>query len=177
MLKTWCALLTQDTVDILPPPLCSEEECHPKRLMSKCSTFKTKTLHTLLSGSQITSNPLSAISHQRVSKCLLHSLVTLLLSKRCSRESPNNSLLCSEERLSSIGIPERVWMRWNSPKLNPTWTILFPNINNIKMLLLKKKENLMKKKKMKKECDSIFRIIWMEYINFFFIFYFRFLSK
>jgi hypothetical protein len=66
-------------------------------------------------------------------------LVTLLLSKKCSRESLNNSLLCSEEKLSSIGILVKVWMRWNSLKLNLTWTIWYLNINNIKMLLLKKK--------------------------------------
>jgi len=153
MLKTWCALLTQDTVDILLPPLCSEEECHPKRSMNKCLTFKTKTHLTLLNGFQTTSNPPSVISHQKVSKCLLLSLVTLLLSKKCSRESLNNSLLCSEEKLSSIGILVKVWMRWNSLKLNLTWTIWYLNINNIKMLPLKKKVNMMKKKKMKKVLD------------------------
>merc|ERR1711907_43803 len=107
-------------VDILLPPLCSEEECHQKRLMNKCLMFKTKTHHTLLNGFQITSNPLSVISHQKVLKCLLLSLVTLLLSKKCSRESLNNSLLCSEEKLSSIGILVKVWMKWNSLKLNLT---------------------------------------------------------
>merc|ERR1712157_313864 len=106
------------TEDILPPPPCSEVECPPKRLMSKCSTSKTKTPLTSLSGSPTTSSPLFAISHQRVSRCLLPSLVTLLPSKRCSRESLSNSLLCSEERLSSIGTPVKVWMRWSS--LRPT---------------------------------------------------------
>jgi len=153
MLKTWCALLTQDTVDILLPPLCSEVECHLKRLMNKCLTSKTKTHLTSLNGSQITLNLLFVIFLQKVLKCLLLSLVTLLLSKKCSRESLNNSLLCSEEKLSYIGIPVKVWMRWNSLKLNLTWMISYLNINNIKMLPLKKKVNMMKKKKMKKECD------------------------
>ena len=152
MLKTWCVLLTQDTEDILLPPLCSEEECPPKRLTNKCSMFKTKTLHISLNGFQTTSNPPSVIFHQKVLKCLLLSLVTPLLSKKCSRESLNNSLLCSEEKLSSIGILVKVWTRWNSLKLNQTWMILFLNINNIRMLLLKKKVNMMKKKKTKK-CD------------------------
>merc|ERR1711861_41904 len=107
-------------VDILPLPLCSEVECHQKRSMNKCLTFKTKTHLTLLNGFQTTSNPPSVISHQRVSRCLLLSLVTPPPSKRCSRESLNNSLLCSEERLSSIGTPVKVWMRWSSLKPNPT---------------------------------------------------------
>jgi len=154
MLKTWCVLLTQDTEDILLPPLCSEEECHLKKLTNKCWMSKTKILHISLNGSQITSNHPYVISHLKVLKCLLLSLVTLLLFKKCSKESLNNSLLCSEERLSFIGIPEKVWTRWSSPKLNPTWTILFLSINNIKMLQLKKKENMTKKKKMKK-CDQI----------------------
>ena len=112
-----------------------------------------------MNGFQITSNPPSVISHQRDLRCLLLSLVTLLLSKKCSRELLNNLLLCSEERLSSIGILVKVWTKWNSLKLNPTWTILYPNINNIKMLLPKKKVNSMKKKKMKKECDQLDKLI------------------
>ena len=43
MPRTWCALLIQDTVDILLPPPCSEEECPPKKSMNKCWTYKTKT--------------------------------------------------------------------------------------------------------------------------------------
>merc|ERR1712022_36665 len=108
-----------DTEDILPPPPCSEEECPPKKLMSKCSTFKTRTLLTSLNGSQTTLNPLFAISHQRDSRWLLPSSVTPPLSKKCSRESVNNSLLCSEERHSSIGTLVKVWTKWNSLKLNP----------------------------------------------------------
>merc|ERR1712216_240066 len=111
---------TQDTVDISPPPPCSEVECPPRRLTSKCSTFKTRTPLTSLNGSQTTSNPPFAISHQRDSRWPLPSLVTPPPSKRCSRELENNSPACSEERLSSIGIPEKVWTRWSSPRLNPT---------------------------------------------------------
>jgi hypothetical protein len=40
----------------------------------------------------------------------------------------------------------KVWTRWNSLKLNPTWTISFLNINNIKTLLLNKKVNSTKKR-------------------------------
>jgi hypothetical protein len=40
----------------------------------------------------------------------------------------------------------RVWMRWNSLKLNLIWMILFLNINSIKMPLLKRKKNMMKMK-------------------------------
>merc|ERR1712224_318638 len=115
-----CALLTQDTEDTSPPPPCSEEECQPRKSTSKCSTFKTRTPLTSLNGFQTTSNPLFAISHQRVSRWPLPSSVTPPPSKRCSRESVNNSLLCSEERPSSIGTLERVWMRWSSPRLSPT---------------------------------------------------------
>merc|ERR1712032_1182345 len=62
-----------------------EEECQPKKSMSKCSMSRTRTLLTSLSGSQITSNLLFAISHQRDSRCQLHSLVTLPLSRRFKR--------------------------------------------------------------------------------------------
>merc|ERR1712205_19051 len=111
---------TQDTEDISPPPPCSEEECPPRKLTSKCSTSKTRTLLTSLNGSQTTSNPPFAISHQRDSRWPLPSLVTPPPSKRCSRELESNSQQCSEERPSSIGIPVRVWTRWSSLKLNPT---------------------------------------------------------
>merc|ERR1711912_151432 len=109
-----------DTVDISPPPPCSEEECPPRRLMSKCLTSKTRTHLTSLNGSQTTSNPPFAISHQRDSRWPLPSLVTPPPSKRCSRESLSNSLLCSEERLSSIGTLVKVWMRWSSLRPSPT---------------------------------------------------------
>merc|ERR1712205_249181 len=114
------ALLTQDTVDILPPPPCSKEECPLKKLTSKCLMSKTRTPLTSLNGSQTTLNPLFVISHQRDSRCPLPSSVTPPPSKKCSRESVNNSLPCSEERLSSIGTPVKVWTRWSSLKLNPT---------------------------------------------------------
>merc|ERR1711988_844438 len=108
------------TVDISPPPPCSEVECPPRRLTSKCSTSKTRTPLTSLNGSQTTSNPPFAISHQRDSRWPLPSLVTPPPSKRCSRELVSNSLPCSEERLSSIGTLEKVWTRWSSPRLSPT---------------------------------------------------------
>jgi hypothetical protein len=68
MPRTWCAPLTQDTEDILPLPLSSEEECQPKKSMNKCSTSKTRTHLTSLNGSPTTSNHQSAISHQRDSR-------------------------------------------------------------------------------------------------------------
>merc|ERR1712070_407563 len=111
---------TQDTEDTSLPPPCSEEECQPRKSTSKCSTFKTRTPLTSSNGFQTTSSQLSAISHKRDSRWPLPSLVTPPLSKRCSRESENNSPLCSEERLSSIGTLEKVWTRWSSPKPNPT---------------------------------------------------------
>merc|ERR1712167_519031 len=99
---------------------CSEEECLPKKLTNKCSTSKTRTPHTSLNGFQTTSNPVFAISHQRVLRWLLPSLVTPPPSKKCSRELVNNSHPCSEERPSSIGTPVKVWTRWSSLKLNQT---------------------------------------------------------
>merc|ERR1711957_1147620 len=47
-----------------PSPHSSEEECPPRRSMSKCLTSKTRTPLTSSSGSQTTSNPPSAISHK-----------------------------------------------------------------------------------------------------------------
>ena len=66
MLKTWCALLTQDTVDIWLPLLFLEEECRPKKLMNKCWTSKTRTLHISLNGFPTISNLQFAIFHQKV---------------------------------------------------------------------------------------------------------------
>merc|ERR1712113_1302740 len=114
------ALLTQDTEDILPPPLCSEEECPPRKLTSKCSTSRTRTPPTSSSGFQTTSSPLFSISHQRDSRWPLPSSETPPPSRRCSRELVSNSLLCSEERPSSIGTLVRAWTRWSSPRPSPT---------------------------------------------------------
>ena len=114
--------------------------------MNKCWTSKIKTHLILLSGFQIILNHLSVIFHQKVLKWLWHSLVTLLLSKKCSKELLSNSLLCLEERLSCTGTQEKVWMKWSLLKLNPTWMISFLNISNTKTPLLKKKKNTMKMK-------------------------------
>merc|ERR1712228_920097 len=154
------------TVDISLPPPCSEVECPPKRLTSKCSTSKTKTPRTSSSGSPTTSSPLSVISHPRVSRCPSPSLVTPLPSKRCSRESPSSSLLCSEERLSSIGTPVKVWMRWNSLKLNPTLTISSLSTNNTKMPPPKRKVSTTRKRKMKR-LDPALRCSRSLYLSFF----------
>merc|ERR1711920_168157 len=112
--------LTQDTAVTLPPPPSSEDVCPPRKSMSRCSTSRTRTLLTSLSGSPTTSSPPFAIFHQRDLRWLLPSLETPPPSKRCSSVSENNSPPCSEERPSSIGTPEKVWTRWNSPKLSPT---------------------------------------------------------
>ena len=107
---------------------------------------KTRTHHISFNGFQTTLNHPFVISHQKDLRWLLLSLETQLPFKKCSSESLNNSLLCSEEKLSYIGTLVKVWMKCNSLKLNQTWTISFLNINNIKMPLLKKKENSTKKK-------------------------------
>merc|ERR1711935_595015 len=100
--------------------LCSEEECPPRRLTSKCSMYRTRTLLTSLNGFQTTSSQLFAISHQRDSRWPLPSLVTPPPPKRCSRELVNNLPPCSEERHSSIGTPVKVWTRWSSLRPSPT---------------------------------------------------------
>merc|ERR1712146_202816 len=111
---------TQDTEDTSPPPPCSEEECQPRKLMSKCSMSRTRTPPTSLNGFQTTSNLLFAISHQRDSRWPLPSSVTPPPSRRCSRELVSSSLLCSEERPSFIGTLVRVWTRWSSLRLSRT---------------------------------------------------------
>jgi len=102
---------------------------------------KTRTHHISFNGFQIILNHPFAIFHQRDLKWPLPSLETQLPSKKCSRESLNNSLLCSEERLSSIGTLDKVWTKCNSLKLNQTWTTSSQNINNIKMLPQNNKDN------------------------------------
>merc|ERR1712032_756770 len=84
------------------------------------SKIRTRTPLTSLNGFQTTSSLLFAISHQRVSRWPLPSSVTLLPSRRCSRELVSSSLLCSEERPSSIGTPVRVWTKWSSLRPSPT---------------------------------------------------------
>merc|ERR1711933_501637 len=37
-------------------------------------------------------------------------------SRKCSRELPSTSLLCSVARRSCIGTPGRGWTRWSSPR-------------------------------------------------------------
>merc|ERR1712038_1933354 len=61
-----------------------------------------------------------AISHHEASKCPPLSLVTPPPSKNSSNESPNNSPLCSDERLSCTGTLVKVWTRWNSLKPRAT---------------------------------------------------------
>merc|ERR1712045_712014 len=72
---------------------------------------------------------------------------TLLQSKNFSSVFLNNLLLCSDVKLSCIGILARVWTRWNSLKLNPTSTIWCLNTNNTKKPLLRMKVNSMRKKR------------------------------
>merc|ERR1711933_413507 len=96
------------------------EEYPDRQMVTYSSTFRTRTLPTSLNGSPTTSSHLSAISHQRDSRWPLPSSETPPPSKRCSRESENNSPPCSEERPSSTGTPVKVWTRWSSPKPNPT---------------------------------------------------------
>ena len=125
--------------------------------MNKCSMSKTRTHLTSLSGFPTTLNHQFVIFLQRDLRWQLLSLVTQQPFKKCSRELLNNSQLCSEEKPSYIGTLVKVWTRWNSQKLNPTWTTLFLNINNTKMPPLKKKTNTMKKKEklLNSDCDYI----------------------
>jgi len=147
MPRTWCVLLTQDTEDTWLPPLCSEEEWVLKKSMNRCWTSRTRTPHTSLSGSQITWRAPFVISHQRDWRWPSPSSVTPPPSKKCSRESLNNSLVCSEERPSCTGTLVKEWTKWNSLKPNPTWMTWSLNTSSIRMPLPKKKENSMKKNK------------------------------
>merc|ERR1712060_657036 len=88
--------------------------------MSRCSTSRTRTPLTSLSGSPTTSSLPSAISLPRVSRWPSPSSETPPPSRRCSRESASSSPLCSAERPSSTGTPVRVWTRWSSLRLSPT---------------------------------------------------------
>merc|ERR1711957_348639 len=120
-------------VTSLPPP-CSVAACPPRKLTSRCSTFRTRTLPTSLNGFPTTSSPASVTSHQRASRCPLLSSETLPPSKRCSRESESSSPLCSAARPSSTGTPVKVWTRWNSPKPSPTRTISFLSTSSTRTL-------------------------------------------
>ena len=146
MPRTWCAPPTHVTDVTSLPQLCSAAVCQQRKLTNKCSTFKTRTPATSLNGSPTTLSQAFVISHQKVLRCQLLSLVTQLPSKRCSSVLVNNSLLCSAERLSSIGTLVRVWTRWNSLKLNQTWTTSFLSTNNTKMPPLKMKKKWTRKR-------------------------------
>merc|ERR1712166_66846 len=109
--------VTDVTSHALP---CSVAACRPRRLMSRCSTCKTRTLATLLSGSQTTSSHQSVTSLQRVSRWQLCSLATLPPSRSSGSGCPSSSLACSVARHSFTGTPVRAWTRWSSPRLSPT---------------------------------------------------------
>merc|ERR1712073_206621 len=83
-----------------------------KEVDEQMLNVQNKNSPTSLSGSQTTSSPPFAISHQRDSRWLLPSSVTPPPSRRCSRELVSSSPPCSEERPSSTGTPVRVWTRW-----------------------------------------------------------------
>ncbi len=108
MPRTWCVLQTQDMEDIWQPPLYSEVGCLPKKLMNKCLTSKIKTPLTLLNGFLTTSSHPFVIFLPKAWRWLSLSLETQLLFKKCLRELLSNSLLCLEEKLSCIGILEKV---------------------------------------------------------------------
>merc|ERR1712032_906802 len=70
----------------------------------------------------------------------------------------------SEERLSYIGILEKVWMKWSSLKLNQIFLISLLNIKITKMPLLMTKEKW-KEKKEKWTCkQKRFRIIFLNFL-------------
>merc|ERR1712032_1012421 len=142
-----------DTEDILPLPVCSEEECPLKKSTNKCLTSNLRITLTLSNGSPITSNPLFVIFLLKDLKWLLLSLEILPLSKKCSRESLNYLLSCSEERLSYIGTLEKVWTKWSSLKLNQIFPISSLNIKITKMPLQMMKEKW-KEKKVKWICKT-----------------------
>merc|ERR1719354_1190228 len=75
---------------------------------------------TSSNGSLTTSRPPYVTFLHVVSRCQLPSLETAQPFKSFSSVSPNNSQLCSEERLSCIGTLERVWTRWSSLKPRAT---------------------------------------------------------
>ncbi len=52
----------------------------------------------------------------------------------------------SGARPSCTGTPARVWMRWSSRRLSPTWTTWSQSISSIRMLLLKRRASLTKRK-------------------------------
>ena len=103
MPRTWWLLVIHDTDVTWPLPPCSEDVCQWRRSTNKCSMSKIKTAPTLSNGSQIMLRQPSVISHHVVWKCPLLSSEIQPLSKNSSSVSQNNSLLCSEERLSSTG--------------------------------------------------------------------------
>ena len=77
--------------------------------MSSFSTSRTRTLHTLLSGSPTMSRLLSVTFHPEVSRWLPPSLVTPLPSRSSLREFLSSSLLCSEERYVLTGCPRNLF--------------------------------------------------------------------
>merc|ERR1711870_46046 len=98
----------------------SAAACPPKRLMSRCSTCRTRIPLILLSGSRTTSRHQSATSPRRASRWQSLSPVTLQLSRKCSSASPSTSRPCSAGKHSSTGTRARVWTRWSSLRLRAT---------------------------------------------------------
>merc|ERR1712166_334388 len=149
---------TPDTDVTSPPPPSSEDVCPPRRLTSRCSTFRTRTPLTSLSGFPTTSNLPFAISHQRDSRWPSLSSETPPPSRRCSNVSESNSPPCSAERPSSIGTPPKTRKRWKTKRWNDRFASTRPQRTIIiaprfwlefKFFALTKSLNEKKKKKKK----------------------------
>merc|ERR1712195_192566 len=97
---------------------------------SRCSTSRTRTVPTSLSGSPTTSRAPSATSLPRASRCPPPSSETPPPSRRCSSACPSSSPPCSAARPSFTGTPARVWTRWSSLRLSPTLTTLCPSTSS-----------------------------------------------
>ena len=110
-------------LDTWQSPPSSVAACPWRKLTNKCWTSKTRTPLTSLNGFPTMLRLLYATFLHVVWRWLPPSLVTLPPSKNCSSVSQNNSLLCSEERLSCIGTLAKAWTKWNSLKPKATWTV------------------------------------------------------
>lgn len=108
----------------------TEVACPWKRWTNRCWTYRTKTPATSLTGFQTTWKRPCATFHHAVSRWALRSLGTPRPSRSFSNAYLNSFRPCSEGRLSCIGTLVKEWTKWNSLKLNPTWTIWYPNTNS-----------------------------------------------
>ena len=112
MPRTWWLPVVLAMVGTWPLPPSPVAACLWRRLTNRFWTSRTRTDLTLLSGSATMSRLLFVTFLPVAWRWPPPSLVTLMPSRSCSRESLSSSLLCSEERYVKFSLKILNFFLW-----------------------------------------------------------------